>query len=394
MAGRFLLFSLLLLPHTSAAQDIEKKQPDDKKIAAKIKEVAGSAEFLRAVPKHFATLLAVDAKRHEVTLHIEGEAKPKVWPLVADAEIKVAGWWGRLADLPLKGRVWVWMKIDRKKQPVAISMIADEISQQHINGSGLKFEGYQDGKFTHLTVKGKPRTLAWDSKVQCKKGDLIYLQTEGGRIRELLDPSAFERRQKEQKARQRARWEKEGLPGTAAFVHTFSGEMDLMLDHETMRWARSLEKGDTVTLATTPPTKAVVKSVAAWRERTQVRLVVRSIDLADLAAGQRLFLLRTPPAEEVDSAPFPPDIDRTRASKQERIDWFLANIYCTCKIAGDGCTGHFYTLASCNPNACGMPLTMRKLLDDKIEEGKTDRVIYEELTDRYGPTLTRPHLLP
>ena len=170
--------------------------------------------------------------------------------------------------------------------------------------------------------------------------------------------------------------------------------MDLLLDHETMRWARSLKTGDAVTLVAEPPIKALVKSVQPWRERTQLRLVVKSIDLADLSAGQRMQLRRTPPAAEVDSAKLPPDIDHPRAGKQERIEWFLASIYCTCGVAGDRCTGHFYTLASCNPNGCGMPNHMRSLLAEKIDQGKTDRQIFEELLEDQGPNLVKPHLLP
>ena len=41
--------------------------------------------------------------------------------------------------------------------------------------------------------------------------------------------------------------------------------------------------------------------------------------------------------------------------RAERIEWFLASIYCTCKVTNDICTGDFYTLSSCNPNGCGMP---------------------------------------
>jgi hypothetical protein len=161
-----------------------------------------------------------------------------------------------------------------------------------------------------------------------------------------------------------------------------------------MRWARSLQLGDQVTLQADPPIKALVKNVQHWRERTMLRLVVKSFDLAELASGERIKLLRTPPPLEVDTAVLPPDIDRPRATKQERIDWFLASIYCTCGVAGDRCTGHFYTLASCNPNGCGMPNHMRGLLADKIDAGKTDRQIYEELITKQGPNLLKPHLLP
>jgi hypothetical protein len=169
--------------------------------------------------------------------------------------------------------------------------------------------------------------------------------------------------------------------------------MDLILDHETMRWARSLQKGDKVTLRADPPIKALVKEVQPWRERTRLRLVVHSFDLADLSAGQRLHLLREAPSLEVDTSQLPPDIDRPR-DKEERVEWFLASIYCTCGVRGDRCTGHFYTLASCNPNGCAMPNHMRKIVREYIAQNMNDRQIFQALLKEFGPSLLRPHLLP
>jgi hypothetical protein len=102
----------------------------------------------------------------------------------------------------------------------------------------------------------------------------------------------------------------------------------------------------------------------------------------------------TPPTTAVQEAALPPDVDVVRKTRAERIDWFLASIYCTCKIGGDGCTGHFYTLSCCNPNTCGMPNRMRKALAAKIDQGLSDREIFEELRKEQGPALLRPHLLP
>src|SRR5438046_5699207 len=122
MVARFCvvcLFAVLGVGELAAAEPDVKVGPDT------VKEVAGTAEFLRSVPKHFATLKAVDPVRQQVTLLIEGEVLPKVWQLVPDAEVKVLGWWGRLADFTLGDRVWVWFKTDRKKQAVAVSMLAD-----------------------------------------------------------------------------------------------------------------------------------------------------------------------------------------------------------------------------------------------------------------------------
>jgi hypothetical protein len=381
---------------------------DTKKTTETMKEVAGSAEFLRGVPKHFATLKAVDTQQRRVTLLIDGDRVPKVWPILSDAEVKVAGWWGRLEQFTLGDRVWVWFKTDRKKQPVAIAMLADELSEQDMHGLGVKLaarilEG-QEHKLTLKPVHGPDRVVnAAKASVYrgtekialegLKAGEQLYVQSAGGQARLVLDPTAFEARRAEQKTWLRKRWADEGLPGGVAFAHTFSGELDFMLDHEAMRWGRSLKVGDKVTLAATPPISSVVKHVKPWRERTEVRLVANSFEQAELRPGQRLRLKMTPPSLEVDTAQLPPDLDRPR-DKTERVEWFLASIYCSCKIGGDGCTGMFYTLASCNPNGCGMPNHVRKLIAAKIDKGMTDRQIFEEMLKEQGPDMIRPHLLP
>src|SRR5439155_16217459 len=184
----------------------------------------------------------------------------------------------------------------------------------------------------------------------------------------------------------------EGLPGVVVFLH-IGGEMEFMLDHEAMQWGRSLKPGDRVTLGTAVPIEAEVQQVRPWRERTQVRLVVGGSDQADLVVGQRVHLHVAAPSAEVEKSDLPPDLDRPR-SRDERIEWMLASIYCPCKVKGDTCTGQFYTLSSCNPNTCGMPNAMRAYVAKRIENGMTDRQILEELLKEHGPMLLRPQLLP
>ena len=143
------------------------------------------------------------------------------------------------------------------------------------------------------------------------------------------------------------------MPGTVAFVHVVSGEVDVMLDHEAMRWGRSLEPGDKVALAADPPIRRWSRTSAVARA-DQVRLVVNGVDIAELKAGQRSHLKMRRRRRRSRRA----TTRRTWAGKrtrEERIEWFLASIYCTCRVGGDGCTGDFYTLASCNPNGCGKP---------------------------------------
>jgi hypothetical protein len=378
--------------------------PDAKPPAEKFKEIAGTAEVLRGVPKHFAVLKAVDAARHRVTLLMEGESLPRVWTLLPDAEVKVFGWWGRLSDLRVGQRVWVWLHTDRQKQPVAIAMIADELSEQDIHGPGVGLEARDATSLTLKPVKGPNRTLKTE-KAEVYRGKdrgaldslaagaRIYVQSTGDQALLILDSPAFEARREEQKLALRKRWVSEGLPGAVAFLHVFGGEMDVIVDHEAIRWGRSLQPGDRITIAASPAIPGVVKQVRPWRERTLLRLVVKGADQTDLTPGQRIQLRMETPSLDVDASPLPPDLDRPR-SREERIEWFLASIYCTCKVKGDGCTGHFYTLASCNPNACGMPNHMRKEVAALIDKGMTDRQIFEQLLKEHGPDLVKPHLLP
>lgn len=369
-----------------------------------IREVAGSAEFLRSLPKRFGTLVGLDTSNRRVTLLFDDEKTPRQWPLLDDAEIKVDGWWGRLDQFSPGERVWAWLKTDRKNQPVAVAMLADDLSQQDVHGVGLVITEIGKGTMTFRPEKGPLRKFALakaqghqgDRRVAPGRfalGDKVFVRSRGEQALDLLDPAAFELRRQKQKAILSKRWLSDGLPGGIGFVHVFSGELDLLLDHETMRWARSLERGHKVTLLADPPIPAVVKSVQPWRERTQIRLVARSSHLADLRPGQRLALKMEAPPAQVQAGKFPPDMDRTRA-RAERIDWFLASIYCTCGVRGDTCTGHFYTLASCNPNGCGKPNQMRKRLGGLIDKGLSDRQIFEQLLADEGPGLLQPHLLP
>ncbi len=398
-----LLAIALLTPATPAAAP-PSRRADRAKADRTIREVAGSAEYLRSVPKKFAALRAVDAARRRVTLLFDGDKAERDWPLTDDAEVKVDGWWGRLDQLTLGQRVWVWLRTDRKGRSVAVAMLADDTSQQDIHGTGLVVLKNASGVLVAKPDRGPERVLktaaaqAWQGNRKVTPADFalkskVFVRARGGEALLLCDAAAFEARRQAQRQALRKRWLAEGLPGSVAFVHVFSGEMDLLVDHEAMRWARSLKRGDKVSLAEEQPIAAVVKSVKPWRERTLLRLVARSRDLADLKAGQRLALKMPAPSAEVENSPFPPDMDRPR-DRSERIDWFLASIYCTCGVRGDVCTGHFYTLASCNPNGCGKPNEMRKHLGGLIDQGLSDRQILEKLLAEEGPGLLQPHLLP
>jgi len=63
-------------------------------------------------------------------------------------------------------------------------------------------------------------------------------------------------------------------------------------------------------------------------------MVVNSVDQTELKIGQRIRLKMPAPSPDVEAAKLPPDLDRPRG-KDERVEWFLASIYCSCGVAGD-----------------------------------------------------------
>jgi hypothetical protein len=355
----------------------------------------GESEYLRSLPKRFATLRGIDAAQHRVTLLIEGENLAKIWPVAPDAEIKVSGWWGRLDQLRAGDRVWVWFAVDRRKQPAAVCMLADELSEQDLHGNGVTLVRQDENSITLKASEKKPqRTLKTAKDLGTLPiGKAIFVQSSGETARIAVDAATFERMRTEQRRILAKRWETEGLPGVVAFPHVFSGEIEVLLDHEAMQWGRSLQAGAKVSLQVEPPIPAVVRVVEPWRERTRLRLAVAGHDATELRMGQRLDVKMAAPSRDVQEALLPSGLDRPRG-KDERIEWLLASVYCTCGIGGDGCTGQFYTLANCNPNGCGMPKAMRRKLAERIDQGLTDQQIIELLLKEQGAALLRPHLLP
>ena len=111
-----------------------------------------------------------------------------------------------------------------------------------------------------------------------------------------------------------------------------------------------------------------------------------------MKAGQRILVKMTTPLQEVDDSAYPSDIGRER-TKDERVEWFLANIYCSCRVGTETCTGMFYTLSSCNPNGCGMPNFTRDEIRDMIAKGKSDKDIWDSLLKDRGALMLKPHLL-
>ncbi len=361
----------------------------------KPKQVSGKADVLRHVKKKFATLVGTN-ESGKIRLRIEGENEVSEWFPQADAEFKLDGWWGRAPSYRTGDRLWVWFAVDRGKNPVSILLMADEISEMDIHGQRYTVTEV-DGDTATIAIPGekkvKPRKVTTDD-VKLKVGDKGLIQTADGKVRRFLTDEQFEEARAQQQKRWRNRWRSQGLPGIIGFIHPMSGEMEVYLDHEAKRWARYQTKGSKVTLVADRDIVAQVKVVEPWREKTRIRLVTMSgMDQLELKPGQQIQLKVTEPPKAVQASPLPTDLDHPRTGRDERIEWFLGTLYCPCGIAGDRCTGMYYTLSACNVNTCGGPDDMRGILAAKMEKGLTDREIFEQLMKEKGRDVWWPHLL-
>src|SRR5439155_10926735 len=143
------------------------------------------------------------------------------------------------------------------KQPVAVMMLADELSEQDVHGEGVTVTARTTDRLTLKPVKGTEFSLTLppslrEAAQKLSPGQKVYVQSAGGKVRLLLDAAGFEALRRKQREALAKLWEAEGLPGTVTFLH-LSGEADFMLDHEAIRWGRSLRPGDKVSLQADPP---------------------------------------------------------------------------------------------------------------------------------------------
>jgi hypothetical protein len=117
-------------------------------------------------------------------------------------------------------------------------------------------------------------------------------------------------------------------------MHALVGEVEVVVDHEAMKWARALKPGDVVKILFDKPVSAAVLETRPWNERTRVTLALSGRELADARVGQRIRLGVPEPAAEILKSRLPPDAGRAREGAA-RLEWFLESTYCSCSIAGD-----------------------------------------------------------
>jgi hypothetical protein len=372
----------------------EKKPPKDPTDPKQI--VLDRSSFLRTAVKSYSAFVRADGAK--LVLRPEGESQERSFEIDPDAEIRVQGYWGGLEDLAAGDRVWTWTRLDREGKPRAIIMIADEISEQDIHQVPYVLTSVDAAK-REVVVKRKldgkteeARTLRTPPGLDLKPDATVYVRTTGPELLAVETLDGLAALKLKQKARLEERWRKEGLPGTIGAFHPLVGEVEIVLDHEAIRWGRALKPEDRVQIRLEKPVHGAVLEMRPWNERTRVTIAVTGRELADLRPGQRVRLGVAEPSAEARSSKLPPDLGRLK-DPAARAEWFLASTYCTCSIAGDVCTGMFYTLAACNTMKCGMPNRVRGFVKPLLDKGLSDAQILAEMEQEFGATIWRPHLL-
>jgi hypothetical protein len=331
--------TLVLLALLACPQDKPKKDPTDPK-----QIVLDRSSFLRTAVKAYAVF--VRAGKGELVLRKEGEAEETAVAIDPDAEVRAQGYWGGVEDLVAGDRVWTWTRLDREGKPRAVIMVADEVSEQDIHQIPY-FLASVDAAKREVVVKRKldgkneqSRTLRAHPSLALGEGlfakidGLVYVRTTGSELIGATDQDGLAALKEAQKTRLEERWRKEGLPGAIGAFHPLVGELEVVLDHEAIRWGRSIKPNDAVRIALEKPVHAAVLEARPWNERTRVMLAVNGRELSDLGPGRRVRLMVPEPAAELRVSKLPPDAGRPREGA-ERLEWFLASTYCVCSVAGD-----------------------------------------------------------
>ncbi len=383
-------------------------------------DFAGPQGNLDVSLRHYAILRAADQKHQTVSLVLEGDKETSEWPVSQGAQVFFAGWWGHLDQFRVGDRVWVWFDADSSKQPLSISLLADEFSEQMLYAP-MKVTTVSDRHTERATAvlqfskAGKPASRnvvvvnadVYHGAHQGTHGDIrtgesLYIQTTtDDNVRLALDAAAFDALRTKQKAELRKRWSDEGLPCTVVFRRTEDHELELMLNHECMQWSRSLEPDDQIELRSPEldqQLKVRIRQIRPWRERTQLLVNCAEQDGLLPSIGQRAFVMINPQTAarlKSHDDKYPPGLGKSGV-KQERIEWLASSIYCSCNMH-DSCAGHLFTLAACDGTGqtpCGLAVKTRSLFSERIEQGRTDQQIFDELLKERSEKMRQPHMSP
>ncbi len=390
-------------PHTSIYSPGEKRAEAGEAIVARL--IQGERLDWQKLVKTTGHLVNVDAAEKSVTVFTDHDKKEHELSLTPQTEYHVEGAFGSLSDFSPGQSAYVIATVNEKKEMTGLHALADDFSMQAMSRPFvLKEYDQKNGRL--MFVDEKSRKPATELKVSTSTRFLVepsaavqpgrayyFTSTHDGVDRfamELLDESTFAARTSQRLQRQRDELLKHGLKGTVLNMDASSHRAEVMIRRSDTWFARSWKVNEAVQLmATAQPTVACrVAEVHPDYARVRIRLDFAGHATPDVRLGDEVAIFGKLP-DKVDFES-PPDLGRF-TGRQERIDYFLSTIYCSCGMLGSSCAGHWNTLAACQLHGCGMPNLITKLIGERIDAGKPDEAILAELIERNGRNILRLH---
>jgi len=333
-------------PRTEIYAPPAKTEAEKREVIAKL--IAGERVDWNKLIRSYARVISVTDE--QVTVVTEKDKKEHTVLVTPQTEVHSHGAFGELSEFVPNQRVWVLLTTNEQKEAVSLHAMADEISMQLMSPRWVLKESLDGGKrfvFTDEQERKGAQTILLDgatrvtTRGQATPGKTAFYwnsrDESGARVAlELFDENTIEARRRQQVARNQAEANR-GLVATVVEVDEQTKRVALLVRRAEAWYARNVRPNDRVRVTTTgtdttAPTEFTVDDVRPDYSRTRVKLQIPVACPMQFAPGQEVRVLMTMP-KQIDLAA-PPDLGRFTA-KQDRIDWFLSSIYCTCGMMGD-----------------------------------------------------------
>ena len=390
-------------PQTAIHSPAEKKVEATESVVARL--IEGERLDWAKLIKTTAQIVSLDVAGKSLTVWTDHDQKEHQLWLTPHTEFHVEGAWGTLSDFQTNQSVYVIATTTEKKEMVGLHAMADDLSMQVMTQPySLKEYDAQGGRVVLLDEQGRKTAIelkvnaatqfSTQSAGALKAGGSFYFSaTRNGAERmvtELFDLASLAARREQRIRKQHDALAKSGLHATVLKVDAANHRLEAMILRADTWYARTWKLNEPVQLRadSAPAFSGRVTAVHPDYSRVRLTLDFTHGETPAMRPGEEVTILGKLPAKpDLDT---PPDLGRF-TGRQERIDYFLSTIYCSCGMLGNSCAGHWNTLAACQLHGCGMPNLSTKLIGERIDAGQTDAAILTELLERNGKNILRLH---
>ena len=348
-----------------------------------------------------AKLVKKERGAKSVIVFTENDNKEHALLITPQTEFHVEGAWGTLADFDAGQSVYLIASTN--KEGATAHALTDELSYQAMTRpyvlkefkEGMLLFEDEKGRLApiHLKVNRETKLRGVEPR-SLKAGRELYFNSRWSgserTVTAVMDRATMDQRRMTRLQNQLESVRKEGLRGTILDTDSSNHQMSVLVRRSDSWYARFCKIGDKVGVRTGGggKVKSTVVEVRPDYSRMRIRLEVPNSGLGEAQPGAAAILFPTLPEKmDFDATP---DLGRF-AGRQDRIDYFMSTLYCPCGMLGSSCAGHWNTLAACKLHGCGMPNLLTKVIGEKIDAGKSDQVILDDLVRLNGTNVIRIH---